>query len=261
MLGMMLRPSRCEPAPALRWAIRLAPLVAIPFLYAELPTLMSGLKDGYWDAIVQPWEHAVFGGMPARTLAPTIRSALGGGVATVVSELLYAAYLSYYFIIYVPPILLLLRGSYDLYARTMAGMMIAFLTCFLAFVVFPVEGPRYIWPAPDVGMEGPVRAFTHRLVEAGSSRGAEFPSSHVAVAMAQSFMALKWQPKLGVAIAIATILLSIAVVFAGYHYAVDVLAGAVLGTAIGAMTITKRPCSLRSLAASMSMPSSRPQFR
>ena len=92
-------------------------------------------------------------------------------------------------------------------------------------------------------MEGPVRAFTHFLVEAGSSRGAEFPSSHVAVAMVQSLMALRWQPRVGVVAAVCTILLSIAVVFAGYHYAVDVLAGALLGAVIGAVAVRRGPAA------------------
>jgi membrane-associated phospholipid phosphatase len=75
--------------------------------------------------------------------------------------------------------------------------------------------------------------FTLQLVELGSSRGAEFPSSHVAVAMAQSIMALRWQRRLGMVMFIATLLLSVAVVFAGFHYAVDVIAGAAVGAAIG----------------------------
>jgi membrane-associated phospholipid phosphatase len=223
-----------------QWMMALGPLVAIPFLYAELPTLMAGLSDGYRDAVVQPWERAVFGGMPARTLAPAVRHTVGSGVGTVVSELLYASYLSYYVLIYLPPLLLLAQRRYVLYARTLAGMMTAFLTCFFVFVIFPVEGPRYIWASPDVGMEGPIRALTHRLVEVGSSRGAEFPSSHVAVAVAQSVMAVKWQPRIGVAAAVATVLLSIAVVFAGYHYAVDVVAGSVIGAAIGMVATAGR---------------------
>jgi membrane-associated phospholipid phosphatase len=214
--------------------IALAPLVAIPFLYAELPTLMSGVRDGYLDAVVQPWEYALFGGeTPARTLAPAIYGVFGAGPGTVISEILFASYLSYYLIIYVPPVLLLLRRDHAMYARTVAGMMVAFLFCYLIFVVFPVEGPRYIWPAPDGAMHGPIRALTLRIVEAGSSQGAEFPSSHVAVSMAQSIMAFRWHRKLGIAAGIATALLSVAVVFAGFHYAVDVLAGLVVGAAVG----------------------------
>jgi membrane-associated phospholipid phosphatase len=234
LLMLLLRRVDGGVSPVRRWTIMLAPLIAIPLLYAELPTLMAGLRDGYLDAIVQPWEYAMFGGdTPARTLAPAIHRTMGAGAGTALSELLFASYLSYYLIIYVPPILLLLRKQYEIYNLTLAGMMAAFLVCYLAFVVFPVEGPRYIWPAPDGDMHGPIRALTLRVVEAGSSRGAEFPSSHVAVAVAQSVMAWRWQPGIGRVMAVATVLLSVAVIFAGFHYAVDVLAGAVVGAAIG----------------------------
>jgi membrane-associated phospholipid phosphatase len=228
-----LRPRRDE-RPALRWWINaLAPLAAIPFLYAELPVLMSGLREGYLDAVVQPWELALFGEMPARTLAPRIHAWAGHAAGTAVSEILFASYLSYYLIIYVPPVALLVRGDWPTYFRTLTGMMAAFLFCYLCFVVFPVQGPRYIWPAPDSAMHGPIRALTLGLVEVGSSRGAEFPSSHVAVSVAQSLMALRWQRRLGVAASVCTGLLSIAVVFAGFHYAVDVLAGWVVGAVVG----------------------------
>ena len=241
ILILILRNRDDRASPARDWGIAIAPLVAIPFLYGELPTLMAGLRAGYLDAVVQPWEYALFGGdTPARTLAPAIYRAIGPSPGTAISELLFASYLSYYFIIYVPPVLLLLRKQYDLYARTLAGMMTAFLLCYLVFVVFPVEGPRYIWPAPDVEMHGPIRAFTLGVVDVGSSRGAEFPSSHVAVSVAQSIMAWRWQPRLGRAMAVATGLLSVAVVFAGFHYAVDVLAGIVVGAVIGTAAIRTR---------------------
>jgi len=236
LLIVLLRGSAGQRSAARSWLLGLLPLAAIPFLYAELPTLMGGVRDGYYDAVVQPWEYALFGGdTPARTLAPGLHESLGTPAATLVSELLFASYLSYYLIIYFPLVLLLVRRRFDIYGQTLTGVMATFLLCYLVFVAFPVEGPRYLWPAPDAAMHGPIRAFTLTLVEVGSSRGAEFPSSHVAVSVAQSIMALRWQRRLGIVTSVATALLSVAVVFAGFHYAIDVIAGIAVGGIIGVM--------------------------
>jgi membrane-associated phospholipid phosphatase len=59
----------------------------------------------------------------------------------------------------------------------------------------------------------------------------------------QTAVALRWQPRVGLIAAIATIALSIGAVYGGFHYAVDVLAGAVLGVALAAaFLLRERRC-------------------
>jgi membrane-associated phospholipid phosphatase len=199
------------------------PLAAIPFLYAELPTLMIGPVH---DALIRGWETRLFGVSPAATLAGRFSNVW-------LSELLHLGYLSYYPIIYVPPLLLHLSGKRRELAATVGGLMATYAICFVVFALFPVEGPRYEWGSPAGIVEGPVRRLTLALLGAGASRGAAFPSSHVSVAVAQTIMAFRWQPRTAPLLAASTGLLALGAVYGGFHYGVDAIAGGMLGLTTG----------------------------
>jgi membrane-associated phospholipid phosphatase len=221
------------------------PLLAVPFLYAGLPALaaaVAGADPGpapLHDARVLAWERALFpGGSPAVALARR-------WPAPALSELLHAAYLSYYALIYGPPLLLWRRaGRADradarraaaAFAASAFTVLAAFVVCYLVFVPFPVQGPWYTWPHPAAVPDGPVRGAVERLLAAGSSRGTAFPSSHVAVSVAQTCALARVAPRLAPPAAIATALLAAGAMYGGFHYGVDVVAGAAVGLAVGAL--------------------------
>ncbi len=168
----------------------------------------------------------MFGASPAHFAAARWPFAL-------VSEVLHAAYLSYYAIIVVPPLVLYLSHRREEFERTVAGLITTFALCFVIFIAFPVAGPRYAWSPPPGIFDGPVRRVATRLLEAGSSRGTAFPSSHVAVAVAQSVMAFRWSRRFGIGIGLTTVLLALGAVYGGFHYAVDAVAGGLIGGAVG----------------------------
>jgi membrane-associated phospholipid phosphatase len=207
------------------------PLVAIPFLYAELPRIAVGHIH---DDVVQHWEAETFGTSPVQWASAHWPSAL-------LSESLHAAYLSYYLIIYGPPIVLYVWGQLEEFQSTVAGLMAMFAICYIAFIVFPVDGPRYEWPAPPTVFDGPVRRLALRVLAAGSSRGTAFPSSHVAVATVQTILAFRRNARTGLLLGALTSCVAIGAVYGGFHYGVDVLAGGVLGMAIGlALLVAER---------------------
>ena len=199
------------------------PIAGIPFLYAELPAIHLGPLH---DAVVQRWESDWFGVSPAHAAAARWPS-------HALSELLHAAYLSYYAIIVIPPLVLYLRGDRAEFARVAAGLLGVFTLCFAIFIVFPVAGPRYAWPAPPDVYDGPIRRFVLSVLEAGSSKGTAFPSSHVAVAAAQTVMTLGWSRRFGVGLAVVTLLLAAGAVYGGFHYGIDAVAGGLVGCAAG----------------------------
>ena len=117
----------------------------------------------------------------------------------------------------------------DAFEKTVLAVMVSFFVCFLAFVAFPVQGPRYLG-VPQGVPDGPVRRLVLSLLEAGSSRGAAFPSSHVAVATTQFVMVMRYQPRYGLLVFAISLGLAAGAVYGGFHYGVDVLAGAAVGT-------------------------------
>jgi membrane-associated phospholipid phosphatase len=208
------------------------PLLLIPLLYLELAPLNMMVHGGhYFDSIILSVEHAVFG-MPSRDLAVHFPKLW-------LSEILHAGYLSYYFIIFLPPLYLYATGRHDAFRRAVFTVLLSFFMHYLFFIYFPVQGPRYLFPAPTgVIAQGHVFQLTHRLLEAGSSRGAAFPSSHVGVSVTQTLSMMRFAPGLVPVLAILTILLANGAVYGGFHYATDATCGLLLGTL--AMVIAPR---------------------
>lgn len=202
------------------------PLAIVPLLYAELPLVMSGIMPDavtrYHDGLIVGWELAMFG-EPTRTLAAAAPS-------TALSELLHLSYFLYYPLIYLPPLLVYRYGDRATFHHAATVLVATFVVCFAVFVVFPVQGPRYFGgaPAPD----GFMRTVVLGVLEGGSSRGAAFPSSHVAVAVAQVVLAVQRRSRLAPVIGIVTIGLSAGAVYGGFHYAVDIVAGTLVGGVI-----------------------------
>jgi membrane-associated phospholipid phosphatase len=203
------------------------PLLLIPALYTELAVLNRSVHAGtYFDSIILAWEQSVFGGQPSQEWAAAVPS-------LPLSEALHAAYLSYYFIIFVPPVILYARGMTDEFRRGVFAVMLSFFAHYMFFIFFPVQGPRYLFPAPGGEIAtGTFYQFAHRLLEAGSSQGAAFPSSHVGVSVTQTLIMMRFMPRLTLPLAVLTLGLAAGAVYGGFHYAIDALAGAVLGALV-----------------------------
>jgi membrane-associated phospholipid phosphatase len=218
--------------PVARTVGDLLPLLVAPMLYGEVPLLIGALGSSYRDLLVQRWELALFGQHPSRVLATIMPNPAW-------SELLHIGYLAYYPAIFVPPLLLYARGERRGYAQTVMALTVAYVLCWAIFAVMPVEGPRYLWTpnAPD----GPARRLTVAILAAGSSRGAAFPSSHMAVSVVQTVLAFRWQPKVGAILALVSVLVGLGAVYGGFHYGVDIIAGAVLGVAVGVAVLKTGP--------------------
>lgn len=197
------------------------PLALGPFLYIELRWIIEAVGRSHMDARVAGWESALFPSDPSHSLAlrwPSIA----------LSEFLHLCYVSYYALVYVPPALLWLRGRHRAFAETVLALVTVYAVCFLAYAVFPVDGPRFLH-GPSLAPAGPIRAMVVRLLESGSSRGTAFPSSHVAASVVAALCALRWQRIVGLVVTVLTLGLAVGAVYGGYHYGVDVLAGFVTG--------------------------------
>lgn len=195
------------------------PLALGPYLYVELRWIIEGVGAQHGDSRVAGWDSLLggpwhLGASPADPL--------------LLSELLHASYLSYYALIYVPPALLWLRGRRAAFAETTLALMVVYGICFVSYAAFPVDGPRYLL-GPATAPDGPVRAIAVRLLEAGSSRGTAFPSAHVAASVVASWYALRFHRALGSLVLALTGGLAIGAVYGGYHYAIDIVAGLVVG--------------------------------
>lgn len=199
------------------------PLLLMPVFYAELEPLNIAVHGGrMFDPWILAFEQTVFGGQPSRDWARAFPRLW-------LSEPLHAMYLSYYGILYLPALAIWLRRRHD-FALVVFTVMLAFVAHYLFFIFLPVEGPRYRFPAPTGGIEtGFFYQTAHRILEAGSSRGAAFPSSHVGASIAVAVATLRVFPRLGVFLVCLATGVACGAVYGGFHYATDAIAGLLLG--------------------------------
>lgn len=206
----------------------LYPLILLPALYTEIGVLNLQLdveRIFARDAVVQSWETSLFGGQPSYEW-------IRGSPSVFWSGLLHLAYLSYYPIVLLGPVLLTARGRRQAARRVLFCTMLGFVACYVVFVLVPVAGPNYAFAEPTGAVRQVWSArLVYGIIANGSSFGAAFPSSHVAASVA-AVLAL-WGEWRGLAAAFvpAAVLLVIGTVYCQMHYVVDVAAGVLVGVA------------------------------
>jgi len=230
-------------------------LLIVTALYTEVG--LVNLADGRaYDRIVLGWEQALFGFQPGRDW---IRS----NPSTWLAWALYLGYLAYYPIIAAGPLALWATGRREAMHRAMTTIMATFYVCYTIFLLFPVVGPRHIFPAADnVATRTLIAQLTAQFIEHVAAWGAAFPSSHVAVSVAATVAALLEWRMLGAALVVPTTLLALGSVYGQFHYAVDVLAGLGVGLAVAAgvwLTSRQRSEQVEESTAQRSVPNTRSQ--
>ncbi len=201
------------------------PMLLLGGLYAEVGVLNVDL--GYQhDQVIQRLELWVFGSqLSYRWIREMPNVAL--------SWLLHGCYIAYYAILYASPLGLWASGRRDAARRTIFAVMVTFYICYVAFLFFPVAGPRYAFDLAHNAATSvwPARA-ARWLLDRGDSWGAAFPSSHVAAAVVAAVCALRYWRTLGLVLAPLTLGLVLSVVYGQFHYAVDAVAGLIVAGAV-----------------------------
>lgn len=202
-------------------------LLLLTGLYTEVG--LVNLADGKAaDRMVLGWEQALFGFQPAREWIRRSPSVW-------LSWVLHLGYLAYYPITVAAPLALWLTGHREAMLRAMTTIVATFYLCYVAFLLFPVIGPRHVFPAADnTATQTSIAQLTAWFLDHLAAWGAAFPSSHVAVSVAATAAALREWRALGLVLVVPTTLLTLGSVYGQFHYAVDALAGLGVGLAVPA---------------------------
>lgn len=202
------------------------PLIIATALYTFIG-LVNVANGRAYDRIVLGWEQALFGLQPAREWIRRSPSVW-------LSWILHLGYLAYYPITVAAPLMFWICGRRAAMQRTVATLTATFYVCYVAFLLFPVVGPRLVFPAADnTATRTAIARLAAGLLDHAAAWGAAFPSSHVAVSVVATAAALREWRALGLALAVPTALLTLGSVYGQFHYAVDALAGLGLGLALG----------------------------
>lgn len=212
------------------------PLILYTPFFRETELINRAVGAPRLDPQFLEMEQRLFGTQPSVALMDSLP--LPG-----VSELMYAAYFSYYVMIVGTGLWLWFRDR-PAFRRYISVVSFVFYSCYCFYFWVPAIGPRLLFrstperdwylahqpPLPPLqfpaGVEqGPfagLMAFIYRHFEALS---AAFPSSHVAVALTTLWFTWRLFPRFRWVHLVAVVLLSISTVYCRYHYAVDVPAG------------------------------------
>jgi membrane-associated phospholipid phosphatase len=215
-------------ASGLFWkALRLVyPLFLFAFLYEAVGPQVFLIFDHSFDAHVIALEKTIFGVDPAFALQQHMEIWL--------NELMNASYFSYYFMLPVSAIVLLVTKNWDALEKLVLTSAVTFYVCYLIFIFYPVVGPRFFLSEQYyLPIIGPCfTPLTQRIIAGGGLYGGAMPSSHCAVALVSLWILAREVRKTAIPSFILVSMLCASTVYGRYHYISDVVAGLLIGAAM-----------------------------
>ncbi len=198
------------------------PLV-LGFFYEQIDGFILGIHGMYLDGVIITFEKALLGVYPSVWLERF--------ASPPVTEIMKFFYNSYYWLGPLLGISLYYKQELIAFRRTVFSIVTAFFISYIGFVLFPVEGPRYVLSGLYKGpLDGYlVTALQDFIMEVGDIHGGCMPSSHVAVALVVLLLAWVYRKRMAVWMTPFVTMLAISTVYNRYHYVSDVVAGIAVG--------------------------------
>ncbi len=195
------------------------PFLFVVFLYWELRYLALLFSAGYNDPLILRWEELLFGEQLAMTFSMRFPYLW-------LSELFHFCYALYWVLLPLAAVLLYARGRISGFRELAYVELVVFFSCYIVFIFFPVAGPHYQFPAIGGELAGGLfYQVVQAVLEDGGSKGAAFPSSHVAVAVTILLVAWRHDRLVWVVMLPLVAGLTIGTVYGRFHYGVDALGG------------------------------------
>ena len=198
-------------------------LGTILIFYWGVKPLTQMVFQGTFDDWIVRWENRLFNGQPSTYLSARFPS-------IALSEYLHLCYLSYYFIPVSLPAMLYFRGKGEAFFETLFAELFTFNICLIWYIFMPVAGPRYFEEKIKEPLSNaPLCKLTHAILSRASTKGTAFPSSHSAVAIVVLLCAARYDLVSFVILFPLCTGLVVGTVYGRFHYALDAVAGVLLG--------------------------------
>jgi membrane-associated phospholipid phosphatase len=207
----------------LRFLSHWYPLAFFGFFFEEIGQLSHAVFPDWFDASLVALDHALF------RAHPTVWLEQFSGYW--MNEYMQLAYTTYLPLLPLFGAYLWRRGRREGFATYIVSMCVAYYLCYVIFLFFPIEGPHHtLAHLQRVELTGgPFTAVIGLIEKHGRVHGGAFPSTHVAGAVVVLISAYRFARRLGYALTPLVLSICVSTVYGRYHYAVDVLAGTVMG--------------------------------
>lgn len=200
------------------------PLAMFIVCFEEVSRLSFLVRDRWQDPYILAMESRFF------AVPPTVW--LGRHGSGLVTEFLEIGYFSYFVLLMIVGGVLYARADRRPFRQVMDATVVSYLLCYVAFILFPTEGPAHTLASQQdfvLPGGGPFHWMVGLIQKNAGVHGNAFPSAHVAGGVVALFFAWKYAPRLGVALTPLVVLLCVGAVYDRYHYVSDVVAGVAVG--------------------------------
>jgi membrane-associated phospholipid phosphatase len=123
------------------------------------------------------------------------------------------------------------------------SLSVGYAFCYATYLLFPTRSPshngRPLSVVASTAGGGPFHFLVRLIQSRAGVHGNAFPSAHIMLSCVTLVFAFRYFPRIAPVLLICVLLMCVGAVYDGYHYVVDVLAGAALGIVVG-MSFARR---------------------
>jgi hypothetical protein len=161
------------------------PLATLGYLYGETD-FYNNIWHNYLDAWFEKTDFFIFGFQPSIRFSEVFHW-------TWFQELMSLSYMSYFLMIF-GVLWAIYRFNREYFNRSIFIVLQSFFFYYLIFIVFPVQGPQFWFPAPLNGLpEGGVFHNLLRFIQSvGERPTGAFPSSHVGISVILCYLSYQY---------------------------------------------------------------------
>jgi len=125
------------------------------------------------------------------------------------------------------------------FRRLTDALSVGYVLCYAAYLFLPTQSPANRLGVQQIASAhgGPFQAMVHFIQNRGGVHGNAFPSSHIMLVFVVLVFAYRFLPRVAPWLLIPILLMCVGAVYEGYHYASDVVAGALVGIVVGRIFI------------------------
>jgi len=205
------------------------PLLLIPFTFRELSYLIPLIRRHDLDHQLAAVDYRLFGTDPVVWLSKSAWPPL--------TLLLQLSYLTYYFLPIVLSVILWRRGEFGRFHFFAFIVVLGFYASYIGYIAVPAIGPRFFLDSQVEPFQGASVQFIRQTLNSAEGLTRDcFPSGHTELTLLVLYCARRFEKRAFWVMLPPGLALIISTVYLRYHYAIDVIAGAVLAVAILALS-------------------------
>jgi membrane-associated phospholipid phosphatase len=243
MAAILLLARKQNDGPLWEFAHDWLPALLFSTVFEEVSFLSLALRGAWQNPVLIELDSALFAALPAgwlhRYSSPWFR------------ELLDFGYFTFYPLYPAVAAVLWARRHRARFAgvfrRLTDALSVGYATCYATYLLFPTRSPShnvgYAAALPASPPAGPFHFFVNSIQSTAGVHGNAFPSAHIMLAFTVLVFVSRYFPRLAPWLLLCVLLMCLGAVYDGYHYPIDVFAGALLGIAAGAAFVARKSAS------------------